>query len=549
MIVIDKIVTYESPGSQTTHTTSVDITSQDVVLVVFVANSTQSQSKVTFNGTTISQLATVTGNQTTGVYYLVNPQVGTYDIVATLGNVDNAAMLVVTLLGVDKAQLSPPTYQLSFSVATSNLPVVWASANSIALDILNSNQADNGAPSAEQSQIWRSTSNGYSGSYEYAYGTKNMTWPSLSGAAAGVHMAVVLEPAKAPSFWNSNIGIRNIKDVNSVNGIDNGNVPINSVFGYHPAVFFQNSFVHTIGRMLAPPAAVVNPAGEIERPTSQIVIDKVFQGQVGGGTALSMQVSIPSPDAVLVVTGGSVIATGGAWQSVSFNGNPLTLLVAASTVNADAEIWWLPNPTVGTYTLTITPTAVTGQVYANAMVILGVDRRSTNIITASATDAASTATISANIFPDAPNCLIVDALSSLDATAAPVPDNTQNQVLNAPSINASEYLFSTYKIGGASQQNMNYNLSAAVNASLVVAAFRPANAASMWFPNIDNRSLSDVVDANGLDAGTNAASGAYGYKPSNFYLNSFAHTVGRLGAANPTVATSTETMLLMGVGA
>ncbi len=80
---------------------------------------------------------------------------------------------------------------------------------------------------------------------------------------------------------------------------------------------------------------------------------------------------------------------------------------------------------------------------------------------------------------------------------------------------------------------MSYNLGAAVNAALVAVAFRPAQAASMWFPNIEFRNLNDVIDSNALDAGTNPAFGQYGYRATMFYDNSFLHTVGRFNQGAP----------------
>lgn len=261
-----------------------------------------------------------------------------------------------------------------------------------------------------------------------------------------------------------------------------------------------------------------------------IVIDKVFQGELAAQAlsivTLNMDVSIPSVDAALVVTGGSVIATGAAWTSVQLNGVPLVNLIQTSVAGADAEIWWLPNPPVGTYTLTIS-SGTGGEIYANAMIVLGLDRKSKNIVVASTTDAASASTISTLITPNSPNALVIDTLSTLDATAAPIKDVSQTQIFNANALAGSEYVISTYKIA-STQQNINYNLSAAVNASLVVAVFRPARPASFWSPTITLRRTEDTITTNGLDANINPAFGQYGYKSENFYQNSFLHTVGRV---------------------
>lgn len=302
--------------------------------------------------------------------------------------------------------------------------------------------------------------------------------------------------------------------------------------------YYQNSFLYTIGRIIPPPPPQGTPAGSTEFQTSQIVVDKVYQGEVTAvpvsTVTLTLDVDIPSPEAVLVVAGGSVITTGAAWADVSYNGNKLTKLTQAAIAGADAETWWLPFPSVGVGQLVIT-SGTGGEIYANAMVILGIDRRSTNIQTISTT--AATSTVSTFITPDAPNSLIIDTIATLNATQPPVPTTSQTQVYNATALVGNEYVVSGIELASQGQP-IAYNLGVAVNSSLVAVVFRPANAASMWYPNIDLRSLEDVITTSGLDAGINPPFGSYGYKPSQLYQNSFLHTVGRNNQGMPLPVTT-----------
>lgn len=294
----------------------------------------------------------------------------------------------------------------------------------------------------------------------------------------------------------------------------------------NPFQIYQSTLLRSARYGLQPPLPTVT--AETERPTSQIIIDKVYQANVGNGTTLNMQVNIPSQDADLIVTGGSVIATGGAWQSVQLNGTSLTKLVQAGVAGQSAEIWWTSRPGVGVKTLSIVPTATNGQVYANAMVVLGIDNRNQNIITNSTTDALASSTISTSITPDSANCLVVDCLTAVDTLVNPRPDQLQTQIFNPSGINAGENVLSSYKIGSTSQQQMNYSLGTTVNASMVAAVFRPNQSASIWFPNIDTRQISDVVTPNDLDSGITPATGNYGYRQTTLWRNSFLHTVGKI---------------------
>lgn len=528
------------------------------VLAVFTSGNQISVGTWTasINGDSIPVIASIIKNNNIGsaILYLNNPPIGTYDVTVSNTSTNDMYASVVVLSGVNQKISTPMSVTFAPSVPTSsiNMAIAPAKANSLIMDCLVVGATTAWTPDASQTRFYRQTNGGQSDEMNCSYkvtsdAPQNMIWTG-SGGPNQAMCAIILEPDQAPSIWFPNVSSRNIYDVVRTSGLDINTAVTRSDFGFFPEAFWHKSFLHTVGRIFDPTqASTPNPAGIIP-VTSQIIVDKIFQGQVGGGTALALSVSIPSPDSTLVVTGGSVIATGGAWLDVNLNGTTLTRLVSAAVANADAEIWWLPNPPTGTYTLNITPTAVTGQVYANAMVLLGVDKKSVNIKVASATDAASTTNVSTTVTPDASNALIISTLSSLDATQRPIPDASQVIVNNPPSINASEYCITTYELESAYDPAVQtFNLGAAVNASVVSAVFRPAQYASMWFPNIDLRSLNDIVMTNGLDAGVNPANGSYGYKGSNFFLNSFLHTIGRIIPA-PASISNIALRMMMGMG-
>lgn len=269
---------------------------------------------------------------------------------------------------------------------------------------------------------------------------------------------------------------------------------------------------------------VESPAAEGEQQTSQIIIDKVYQATSSAGNPLTIDVSIPSSDAVLVVTGGSVIATGSNWQSVTHNGDLGMNLIDQVTAGADAEVWYFPFPVVGVSRLVVTPAATFGQAYVNAMVLLGVDKKSTNLQVVAASNVGTLASV--NLTPDAPNSLMISVLAALDTVGEPTPQQNQNQVFAPAGINTNEYIEVAFQLT-SSLQTITYSLGTLANASLVAVTFRPAQAASIWYPNIDLRQLNTVVDAQGLDNGTTPIPGTYGYNEALFYQNSFLHTIGR----------------------
>lgn len=557
-IIIDNIT--ESTTTAATLTVPISISSQDAVLVVLVATNSASNGSATFNGTNLRRITGPNGSgETSEIYYYTTPAVGTYDVVVTGGAGTTAmAVTVISLLGVDKTVTVPiglgagGSGSTTFNTTANTAPA----ANTFVLTVLavlgiSTVTGTSGQTLIQNTPLINSSLVSASG-FGIIPGNRvpaQSNWTFNTAGTDYVLAVLFLTPNNAFSLFRPSIGLRNNLDVVSVNGLNAGNTPTATTqFGYHPSTFFLNSFLHTVGRINPPPVQPTLTA-ETERPTSQIIIDKVFQGQKTAQAlsivSLTMDISIPSLDAVLVVTGGSVIATGAQWSSVQFNGNPLTNLIQIGVAGTDAEIWYLPFPPVGVGQLTIT-SGTGGEIYANAMVVLGVDKRSTNIKVASATDAAVSSTISVPIIPDAPNSLIIDTLATLD-TFIPVQDSSQNQVFNASALATNEQVFSSYKIGNTSGEQMNWNLGIAVNASLVTVSFKPANAASIWYPNIDFRSLNDVVDSYGLDAEINPSFGQYGYKPSTFYLNSFLHTVGRL-AGKGIVITNSPQRMLMGYG-
>lgn len=284
-------------------------------------------------------------------------------------------------------------------------------------------------------------------------------------------------------------------------------------------ITFTGGTQTAVGTPVFIPSAV-----EVEQQTSQIIIDKIYQATSSGGNPLTIDVSIPSPDAVLVVTGGSVISTGGQWQSVSYRGSPGVNLISQVTSGTDAEIWYFPLPTVGVSQLVITPTATFGQAYVNAIVLLGVDKKSVNLQAVAASNSGTI--VGTSITPDAPNSLLVSVLSALDTLGEPTPQQNQNQMFAPSGINSNEYVEVAFQLA-SSTQNITYSLGTLANASLVVVSFRPAQPGSIWFPNIDTRQLNTVVDANGLDSGITPIPGTYGYNAALFYQNSFLQTIGR----------------------
>lgn len=549
-IIIDNVSTADI-FSATNLTVDHTVKSQDVVLIVATVNGNSSTNlQVQYGGMSLTKAVGITnGSNGAQINYLINPPVGNYPIYVDGAGSTSYGITAISLLGVDKKTTNFVTASATGTPGNVTLNITPHSVNSLIIDCLNKPSVTV-FPSINQTQISNLVNSGLCVSVEYSQAEQ--TTISWSGNPQfWAYTAIVLEPANNVSIWHPVDQFRNYTDVTGTNALNVRSSTATGNFGYAPATFYQNSFLHTIGRIGQANAPVGTIISETEQETSQIIIDKVFQGQLASTpvtvNTLNMDISIPSPDAVLVVTGGSVIATGGAWTSVQYNGNSLTKLVQAGVAGQSAEIWYFPYPPVGTGVLSIA-SASGGEINANAMVLLGVDKRSTNIQVASTTDAASTSTIGALITPDAPNSLIIDTISTLNATTFPVQDSSQTQVFNASALVGSEYVLSTYKIGSG-QQNMNYNLSVAVNASLVAVAFRPAQAASVWFPNIDFRELDDTVTIAGLDAEVNPSFGQYGYKPTIFYKNSFLHTVGRMfnGKAGVVVGSST-TLLMLGVG-
>ncbi|PWU04794.1 MAG: hypothetical protein C5B43_04110 [Verrucomicrobia bacterium] len=557
-IIIDSITKNATSGTPNTLSTQHLVKSQDEILVALVECNTSGSLVVDWNGTKLTKnVDSANGNFHSAIFTLFNPSVGMGTLTVAGGvGLSNFAVTILSLLGVDKKTKNISTISATATSKTINQTITSLSPNSLILDLFCTNGVGGEPVSPQTKFVYGSSGLQYEGSFIFSQQESvNLKW-NLTSSTAWAYSGIAFNPANNNSIWNPSVNLRNNRDVVNVNTLDvqeNGAVN-NNYYGYYPSTFYLNSFLHTIGRLIKPANVVIaQKVGETERPTSQIIIDKVFQGQVAAQAlstvTLNMDVNIPSQDADLIVTGGSVIATGAPWASVTLNGTPLTKLVQAGVANQSAEIWWSPRPGVGTNTLKIL-SGTGGEIYANAMVVLGLDNRSNNIITSSATDALSTSTINNTITPDAANCLIIDCLSTLNATAPPVPDQLQTQVFNATALANNEYVLSTYKIGQVRSQTMSWNLSVAANASLVSAAFRPAQAASMWFPNIDFRTLDDTVTTAGLDAEINPPFGNYGYKGSMFYQNSFLQTIGRMNRNFPAAIATAKgsTLLMMMVG-
>lgn len=548
-IVIDSVV--ELNTSATTLTLhGVRVPSQDAVVAICVGDRTSGASTLTvnFNGTNIPAAvskANGTNIYKTAIFYVNNPPVGSFDVVINDPGTSDLVATAITLLGIDKRTTTPVVASNETDGGTlSGLTITPASANSILIDCIMSNANPITADSSTTQVMNTADVDGdlVGVSFKIAAADAQAFGWNITGNSITVQTAIALEPAQAPSIWFPNIDLRNIRDVVEANALDTKTTPVNVSVGYFPASFFQNSFLHTIGRQLNPPTPMFSLAAETELETSQIVIDRITSAAQASATSITTDHLVTSQDAILLIFA-SNMGVSQSLNSVNLNGVPLNSLTQNNISTVVGGVYFINNPPVGVNTVSASVT-LPASLQLEVFTFLGVDKKTTNPIVSTASGLTGSPLLA--ITPAAADSLVVDFVSSLSTSAT--EDTSQTPYLDQPQ--TASGAFGSIKLTTNSAQTMSWTTSGLAWVQFAI-ALEPANALSIWFPAIDMRNLSDVIQVNGLDESTNPVgnfAATYGNHPSTYWQNSFLHTVGRMPLNTIVSAQGPLELQLLGVG-
>lgn len=540
-IVIDQVTSGSIAAG--TVTLQHNITSPDAVLAVLVVSIGPGNASVTVNGTNVPVSLATTNTAKAYIFYMTSPPVGTVSI-SVIGGSASIVATAVSLLGVDKANLSPVVLGSTAATGTLNTTVQVPQANAMMLSVIADSNLDTLVPTQSDQSIIISTpvagvSAGASSFRIVAPGLQTIGYSGPTGTVA--QSVIVLEPAHPPSMWFPNIDLRNDNDTVGTTG---QTIFTGLSLGNHPTTFWQNSFLHTVGRIIRPPASVFTLVAETELETSQIVIDKITQQAVGSGTSAISDHLVSSQDAVMLIFA-SQMGVSQALNSVNLNGVPLNALGNPSISTLTAGAYFVVNPNVGINTISSSVTLPTA-LELIVITLLGVDKRTANpIFTA---NSGLTGSPSSSISPAAANSLIIDFVGSLGTSIS--EDASQTAYFDQPQ--AASEAAGSIKLSTVGQQTMSWTTLSTAWVQLAV-ALEPANALSIWYPAIDARNLSDVIAVNNLDDSVNPVGNfyqTYGAHPTQYWQNSFLHTIGRIPHANttPVVTQQPLELQLLGIG-
>lgn len=246
-----------------TNVSSVDhaVFSLDSVLIVFVSNNSSIPS-VFYNGDSLRQLVSNSipaGIFFSGIFYMANPPVGTYPLTTSV----TSDVVAISVLGVNKKTNNFKT----FSTNIVSSPSITFSINSqIANGLILTCVPDNSnsfIPNDPQVLIARTGFTDMTVSYAIGRGDQLLSWTEPGGSGSGNLCTVILESSTSSSIAYPNISLRRTDDVIEKNRL-NVYPSQTGTFGYFPSNFFQNSFLHTIGRIInpPPPSPPIIPGGE-----------------------------------------------------------------------------------------------------------------------------------------------------------------------------------------------------------------------------------------------------------------------------------------------
>lgn len=324
-IVIDQIST--EVINATNPTLQHSITSGDAVLVILVA-STAAAPTVQVNGVNIAGTSALHTTSSAAIFYMANPPVGTVTITVT--TVNPVGVAAISLLGVNKA--SPNFLHNSNSSAaagTVSTTMQVAQANAMMIDLFMDTNLDVLTPlNSQQVTIVNEPVSGilaFASSFMLAGpGVQTMGWVGGTSATL-VHILMVLEPAHAPSLWFPNVDLRNSNDVVGTNDLDFGTEILSATqqsYGYKSSTFFQNSFLHTIGRELAKTTGTGATVSQVAATVT-----------ASGGTQAIATVN----DVAITQVGATVTASGGTQAIATVNKVAISQVAATITASGGTQ--------------------------------------------------------------------------------------------------------------------------------------------------------------------------------------------------------------------
>lgn len=190
----------------TSITQSATLAGSDSVLVVGVYTISASTATATWNGVSMSQAGASQKDNASGdtymhLFYLVNPDLGTHDVVASFAS-STAQVFVANFNGV-KQQAPEATGGTSSGTGTSSTNTLTTISDNALHIAMFSTQANNTASTATQSVVDNSSSAGLWASSPYAVtpagsNTLTLTHSSAAWGAAGAVFAPVAAAVTSP---------------------------------------------------------------------------------------------------------------------------------------------------------------------------------------------------------------------------------------------------------------------------------------------------------------------------------------------------------------
>lgn len=480
--------------TETTYSWSHTCAGDNGLLVVGVASrpSPITVASITYGGVNLTKIREDTnGNRIADLWYLIGPMPGANNVVVTLSGATptHSSAFASSYTGVD--QTNPLDSQNGFNSAATTTPLVTVPTtlqNYLIVDLLNTGLDDGVAtPGVDQTAVGLLISVGSctaTSNYKIASPSRTSTMSYTVTSSNAALSAATFKPA--------------------------------------PASFMARSLTTALARFLNPTQSLSSNSAGIIFTTSQILIDKISQIAVASGSTTSVDHYVSSQDAVLLVFASQMgIAQG--INAVTLNGSALTNLSPNSVSTLAGGIFYSVNPNVGINTITANIT-LAAAMQLIVISLLGVDKKTLTPIATSGNGLASSPSLS--IVPSSANSLILDFVGTLAGSGS--PDTSQVQYFEQPQTGSAA--FGSIKLASASPQTMAWATAGAAWAQFAI-ALEPSNYASLWYPNIDNRNLLDVIKPGNMDTSINPSGNFYqanGYYASNLWENSFLHTVGRM---------------------
>lgn len=376
----------------------------------------------------VSRTANIFANHVAQIWYLKNPTPGANTVtVSTNGSTQGIGISVLSLFRTNQAapEVVGGNSGDGGSIQTTIAPI---SNQAFIFDCVtglfsNSSWTPTVSGQVETMDTNINQAGGHASSYYFAANIASYTmgWQYNSGGQGIAQAVVVISNYQLVSSSSSS----SCRSSSSSSSRSSSSSSSSSKFDISSSSSCRSSSSSSC-RSSSSSSSSLSSSSSSQLPTgSAIVVDSTANEELSNASAVSYEVTVGGgANRMLIVTAGAAKAPAASYtvSSVKFNELPLTLHSSAVGQNVNSSVWYLINPPVGAYIVTVTFRGLADTVVSGAISLRGV-RQGVPPLSSSLTGVGTTASLPVTTLDT--DSIIIDATAFNDANFEAFPGGQQ----------------------------------------------------------------------------------------------------------------------------